>query len=150
MPLDQPGGPSGIPGSQRVPDRFIGQPVLLTPRCGVMVQYRRPAGLLLLQPGAQQVGEQVVVAPPAAHLIQRHQEQVRPFHLLQHRLATGAAGDRITQPARQPVQHRGLQQELAHLVGQALQHLVGQVVQDIAVGAAESSHKPRHVGLPAQ
>ena len=90
MPLDQPGGPSRVPGGQRVPDRVIGQPMLLTPRCGVMVQGRHPAGLLLLQAGAEQVGEQVVIAPPAAHLIQRHQEQVRPLHLLQHRLAIGA------------------------------------------------------------
>ena len=61
------------------------------------MQRREPIGMLLLQAGAEQVGEQVVVAPPAAHLIQRHQEQVRPLHLLQHHLATGAAGDRITQ-----------------------------------------------------
>ena len=100
MPLDQPGGPSGVPCGHRVPDRVIGQPMLLTPRCGVMVQARHPAGLLLLQAGAQQVGEQVVVAPPAAHLIQRHKEQVRLLYLLQHYLATGAAGDRVAQPAR--------------------------------------------------
>ena len=100
MPLDQPGGPRGVPCGQRVPDRFIGQPVFPTPRCGVMVQGRHPAGLFLPQPGAEQVGEQVVVAPPAAHLIQRHQEQVRLLHLLQHHLATGAAGDRVAQPAR--------------------------------------------------
>ena len=48
-----------------------------------------PAGLFLLQAGAEQVGEQVVVAPPAAHLIQRDQEQARPLDLLQQRLAAG-------------------------------------------------------------
>jgi hypothetical protein len=40
-----------------------------------------------------------VVTPPAAHLIQRHQEQARLLHLLQHRLAVVPAGDRIAQPA---------------------------------------------------
>ena len=52
---------------------------------------------LLLQAGAEQVGEQLVIAPPAAHLIQRHQEQSGPLHLLQQRLAAGAAGDRVAQ-----------------------------------------------------
>ena len=99
MPLDQPGGPSRVPGGHRVPDRFIGQPMLLTPCCRVMVQARHRAGLFPLQAGAEQVGEQVVVAPPAAHLIQRHQEQVRPLHLLQHRLAIGPAGDCVAQPS---------------------------------------------------
>ena len=151
MPLDQPGGPGGVPGSQRVAHCVVGQPVLLAPGRRGPVQRRDPAGLLLLlQPGAQQVGEQVVVAPPAAHLIQRHQEQVRPLHPLQHHLATGTASDRITQPAAEALQHRGLQQELAHLVGLAIQHLVGQVVQDVAVAAAEGRHKPGGIRLSLQ
>jgi hypothetical protein len=64
------------------------------------VQLRHPLGLLLLQAGAEQVGEQVVKAPPAPHLVQRHQEQVGPLHLLQHRLAVGPRGDRIAQGSR--------------------------------------------------
>jgi hypothetical protein len=67
------------------------------------VQRRDPARLLL-QAGAEQVGEQMVVAPPAAHLIQRHQEQAGPFDRLQRRLAIGTAGDRIAQRAGQPLQ----------------------------------------------
>jgi len=70
--LDQPGGPDGVPRAQRVPHSVVGQPVLLTPGSRVAVQSRDPPGLLLLQAGAEQVGQQVVVAPPAAHLIQRH------------------------------------------------------------------------------
>ena len=97
--LDEPGRPGHLPGGHRVPDRVIGQLMLLIPGCSVTVQLRRAAGLFLLQAGAQQVGEQVVVAPPAAHLIQRHHEQPRPLHLLQQRLAAGAAGDRIAQRA---------------------------------------------------
>ena len=62
-----------------------------------MVQLGYPLGPLLLQAGAEQVGEQVVVAPPAAHVVQRHQEQVGPLDLLQHRLAVGAAGDGVAQ-----------------------------------------------------
>ena len=71
-------------GSRHRPARA---PRTRRPRYGAV---RDPAGLFLLQAGAQQVGEQVVVAPPAAHLIKRHQEQPRPFDLLQQRLAAGA------------------------------------------------------------
>ena len=85
--LDDPGRPEHLPGRGRVPDGVIGQRVLLVPGRGVAVQLRRAAWLFLLQPGAEQVGEQVVITPPAAHLIQRDQEQPGPFRLLEQRLA---------------------------------------------------------------
>ena len=135
--LDDPGRPGHLPGRHRVPDGVIGQPMLLVPGCSVTVQLRRAAGLFLLQAGAQQVGEQVVVAPPAAHLIQRHHEQPRRLDLLQQRLAAGAAGDRIAQRAGQPLQHRGLQQKRAHRPALPFQHLLGQVIQHITVAAGE-------------
>ena len=81
--LDQAGGPEHVPGGCRVLDGVVGEPVPGVPGSGVAVQLRHQAGLFLLQAGAEQVGEQVVVAPPAAELIQRHQEQPRLFHLLQ-------------------------------------------------------------------
>jgi hypothetical protein len=74
MLLDQPGGPGHLPGGDRVPDRVIGQPALRIPGCRITVQFGNPAGLFLLQAGAEQVGEQVVVTPPAAHLIQGYHE----------------------------------------------------------------------------
>jgi hypothetical protein len=119
MPFDQPRRSDGLPGRQRVPHRVIGQTMLLTPGRRVVVQRRGPAGLFLLRAGAEQVGEQLVVASPAAHLIQWHQEQAGLFHLLQHRLAIGAAGD-LTQPAAEAFQRRGLQQEGAPLLRLAL------------------------------
>ena len=150
MPLDQPHRPGRVPGGQGVVHRVVGEAMLLTPAGRGPVKARNPAGPLLLQAGAEQVGEQVVVAPPAAHLIQRHQEQAGLFHPLQRRLAIGAAGDRITQPAGQAFQHRGFQQEGAQLLLLAVQHLLGQVVQDIAVAAAEGRHEPGGIRLPRQ
>ena len=117
--------------------------------CGP-VQLWHPAGLILLQAGAEQIGEQMVVAPPAAHLIQRHQEQARLLDVVQHRLATGPAGDRITQLPRQPLQHRGLQQERTHLPRLAVQDLISQVVQHEAVAAAERRDKPGRIRMPPQ
>jgi len=46
---------------------------------------------LTRQPGAQGVGEQVVVAVPALLVVQRHQEQVGSLQLLQDRLAVAVA-----------------------------------------------------------
>ena len=95
LPLDQLGRPCHLPGGHRVPDRILGQSVLFMPGGGVTVQLRHLGGLSLQQAGAEQVGEQVVEAPPAAHLIQRHQEQPGPLHLLQQLLAPAASGDRV-------------------------------------------------------
>jgi hypothetical protein len=99
MPLDQPGRPVSVPGGQRMPHGVIGQAMLFGPGGRVTVQHPHPAGLLLLQPGAEQVSEQVMVAPPAADLIQWHQEQACLLDRVQHRLAASPAGDRITQGA---------------------------------------------------
>ncbi len=106
--------------------------------------------LLYLQAGAEQTGEQVVVAPPAAYLIQRDQEQARPLGLLEQRLAALAAGDGVAQRAAEPLEHRGFQQERAHLLALALQHFLGQVVQDVAVAAGERRHEPGGIVLSAQ
>jgi hypothetical protein len=105
VPLDQPRRPIGVPGGRRVVHRVVGQPVRLCPGGRGPVQPGHPLGPLALQAGAQQVGEQLVVAPPAAHRIQRHQEQVGPLDRLQHCLALVAAGDRVAQLPRQPLQH---------------------------------------------
>ena len=150
VPLDQPHRPDGVPGGQGVPHRVVGEAMILTPGGRGPVQARNPAGPFLLQAGAEQIGEQMVVPPPTAHLIQWHQEQAGLLHPLQHRLAVGAASDRITQPAGQAFQQRGFQQKGTQLLWLAVQHLLGQVVQDIAVAAAEGRHEPSGIGLPPQ
>ena len=149
VPLDQPGRPGHLPGGDRMPDRLIGQPVLLMPGGRVPVQPRRPARLLL-QAGAEQIGEQAVVTPPAAHRIERQQEQAGLLDLLQQGLAARAAGDGVAQLAAEPLQHRRLQQERLQLLGLALQYFLAQVVQDIAVTAGERGHEGGRVGLAAQ
>ena len=106
------------------------------------MQLRHSGGLFLLQAGAKQIGEQVVVAPPAAHLIQRHQEQAGLLYLLQQRLATGPAGDGIAQLTAQPIQHRCLQQEGADLLALPLEYFFGQVVQDVAAAAVNAATNP--------
>ena len=148
--LDDPGRPEHLAGGGRVADRVIGQPVPGVPGRRVAVQLCHASGLFFLQAGAEQVGEQVVIAPPAAHLIQRDHEQPRPFGLLEQRLAALAAGDGVAQRPAEPLQHRGLQQERAQLLVLPLEHLFGQVVQDVPVAAGERGHERGGIVLPAQ
>jgi hypothetical protein len=150
VPLDQPGHPDAVPRGQRMVHGVIGQPVLVVPGGRGPVQFRHPVRLGLPEAGLEQVGEQLVVAPPAPHLIQGDQEQVCPLHLFQQLLAVATATDGVAQRPRQPLQHRGLQQEPEDLLRLAGQHLLGEVVQDVALAAAERSHKTGRVGVVAQ
>jgi hypothetical protein len=133
-----------------MPHGVIGQPVLFVPGGGGPMQPGDAVGTLPPQTGLEQVGEQLMMAPPAAHPVQRLQEQVGPLHLLQQRLAVGPAGDRVAQGSRQSLQHRGLQQEPDDLLWLAGQHLFGQVVQHVPVAAAEAGHEPGRVGVAVQ
>ena len=139
--LDQPGRPDRVAGGQGVADGLVDHPVGLCPGGRGPVQLRHPFGLLLLEAGPQQVGEQVVVAPPAADLVQGDQEQVAPLQLLQQPLAVGPAGDGVAQRSREPLQHRGLEQEPHRRLGLAVQDLLGQVVEHVAVAAGEAGHE---------
>jgi hypothetical protein len=148
--LDQAGGPDPVAGGQGVADGVVDQPVALVPGRGRAVQPGHPLRVGLRQAGAEQVGEQVMKAPPAALPIQRDQEQVGPLGLLQQLLAVGAAGDRVAQRPRQPLQHRGLQQQGTEWLRLAVQHLLGEVVQHVPVAAGERRHEPGRVGMALQ
>ena len=143
------GGAAG----QRVVDRFREQAFPAEPAAGPPVEggHRLGAGLAG-QPGAQHVGEQVVVAVPDPLVVQRHQEQVGPLQLLQDRLAVPGGGgqQRIAQRGAQPVEHAGGQQKASGRGRPAVQHLGRQVVGHQAVPAGEGGHERRRVGPVAQ
>jgi hypothetical protein len=147
LAFDQPGRPGGVAGSQGMADGLVGQALCLVPGGHGPVQLLHPLGPLLLEADAEQVGEQVVVAPPAPHLVQRVEEQVGPLGLLEQLLAVAPPRDRSAQRARQPLQDRRLQQEGPQRLGLAVQHLLGQVVQHVAVAAREPLHKGVDVGV---
>ena len=142
--LDDPCGPVDVSTGDDVPDGVVDHPLLLVPRGRGTVQLCGTAGPPL-QARPQQVTEQVVVAPPATHVVERHEEQVGPLDSLEQFLAVVASGDGIAQRTGQPVQHRCLHQELADLRGLLLEHLLGEVIHDVTVAAREGLHELRAV-----
>ena len=53
------------------------------------MQRRHAIGLVVLQLMPQRIGEQVVVAVPPPLVVERHDEQVRPFELFKDQTAVG-------------------------------------------------------------
>ena len=124
----------------------------------------------LLQLLTQQVGEQMVIAIPAAPLVQWNQEHVRelepPQDLLRpsrsRRVAALWSGHlavlgtivmlqyRGAQITAEPAQDRGLQKELLDLWWLPFQDLLRQVVDDVTVGAGERADERLAILWPAR
>ena len=88
--LDQLGGVRNIACRERVLHRARQKLVSLIPCAGSPMQIGDRAGRLMVQPRAQEGAEQVVVAVPAALVIQRHDEQIRVLDLLQDQAAVAS------------------------------------------------------------
>ncbi len=119
--------------------------VLPVPLARAAVQVVRGFGALGHEVGLQDVGEEVVVAVPAATVVERDDEQVGAVERLQHGGAVVAAGDGVAQRTAQPIENRGLNKEIPHTFGLPIEHLVDQVVDDVAVVARESGDEPGDV-----
>src|SRR5215216_4559576 len=97
MILDQACRSLPILSSQRMRYCLDHQPLLLVPCAGALMQSRDlSGGRTAVQSGLQYLCEQVMIAIPLPCVIQWHQEQVRPFQLLEDdlavRLGTGGWG----------------------------------------------------------
>ena len=146
--LDQVRRSREVLRGHRVADRLGRLAVLLVPDARPSVQIGNVVGLLVQQVRLQHVGEEVVVAVPAAAVVEGHQEQVSPLQLGQLGLAAGLPGDGIAQRAAQPVQDGGLQQEVLDGFGLSLQDLLGQVVDDVPVIPGEAGDEGGGVVAP--
>ena len=96
------------------------------------------SGILVEEPGAQHVGEEVVIPVPLASIVERDHEQVLALQRFERRLPAGRTGHRVAQRTLQPIEDRRLQHEAPHGFRLALQHLARQVVDDEAVVAREA------------
>ena len=70
-------------GVDRVADRLRGVAVSFEPVARSQVQLVDVLGQLVEQPGAQHLGEEVVIAVPLAVVVERHEEEVRPVQRLE-------------------------------------------------------------------
>ena len=146
--LDEIGGPSEVLGDHRVADGFGTVALGLEPDTGASVQVGDAIGLLAGEPSAQHVTEEVVVAVPAAPVIQGDDEQVGSLQGLEDRPGVAPPGHRCAQVGRKSGQDRCLQQEGPDLEGLAIQHLVSEVVDDEPIVTGELRDERRRV-VPA-
>ena len=120
------------------------------PGRGAPVQRRDVVGQLPAQLGAQELGEQRVVAMPGAALVERRREHAAVLQSRQHRVAVARPGQRVGELGAQGLDDRRAQQEVAQLGWLAGQHLADQVVADGRVGAGEPLDEGARVGMVLQ
>ena len=82
---------------------------------------------------AKPVGEEVVIAEPAAPLIEGQDEQVAPFELFQDLLPISRPGDGVAQRCAQALEDGGVDQERPEPIGQRGDDLVAEVVEDVSM-----------------
>ena len=70
-------------------------------------------------------------------VVEGDDEEVVALERLEHGGAVAAAGDGVAERAGEPVEHGGVEEEGAHVVGLAAQHLLDEVVEDEPVAAGE-------------
>ena len=113
-------------------------PVDLIPgrRAPVQVVHRLRRAALEL--GAQQLGEQVVVAIPGVVIVERGHEEAVASQSVELAGGVGLAGHRVTQAGGELVENRGAEQKLLHIGGLAVEDLRGEVVGDLTSVAAQA------------
>jgi hypothetical protein len=84
--LDQMRRPHIIMSSERVADGLGKQSALLVPHASSSVQSGKQIGVVTLYPVAQHLGEEVMVAIPAALVVKRDHKEVGTLKVLQHSL----------------------------------------------------------------
>ena len=110
----------------------------------------RRRAALRIQPGPQQIGEQMVIPPPAADVVELDHEQAGPVRFFEQVLAVVAARDGVAQGPAEALEHRRLEEEAAELGTLLFEDLLGQVVKDVPVAAGERGHEAGDVRLAAQ
>jgi hypothetical protein len=89
-------------------------------------------------------------AEPVPLLVERHDEQVGAFQLVEDRRGVGDAEDVVAQRGREPIQDRDADDEATHPLGVPVEHLFRQVVADEAVLAVEPPHEVVRIGATGQ
>ena len=99
------------------------------------MQRDQVVGVVTLQHLVQKLAEQVVIAVPAAFVVERNQKQVGAFEVFEHPLAVGALRERITQRGVNTLRQRRLYQKSTHIGGLAVEDFLGHIIEDVTVRA---------------
>ena len=146
--LDEVGGPLVVLAGEGVHDRGLDVALLLAPPARPPVELEHRRRVLGEEPGPEHVGEEVVVPVPAATVVERDEEEVRPVEPFDHGGAVGATGHRVAGLGGEPIEDRRVEQERADLLGLVLEHLLGEEVDDEAVVAGEAGDEVGGVDAP--
>jgi len=92
----------------------------------------------------------VVVAEPAALVVERDREEVGAVEGGEPGGAPGETGDGIAKWPREPFENRGSQEERLGLAVLGSEHLFAEVIEHEPVRAAEGSHEPIGLGGAAR
>ena len=147
--FDQPRGPVRVAPRQRMADRLVHLALPLVPVRRPQMQGGNEIRLPPVQVTAEHLGEEMVVAIPAALFVERDEEQVGLLGVLQQGLSVVLTRHGVAQLRAQVIQQAGVQQEALHSLRLGRQDLLGQVVQHEAVAPGEGGDEGGGVGMPA-
>ncbi len=150
MALHDLGREVGVIGSDGVPNGLWSELSLVVPRRHAAVQGRCSGGVPLRELHPEQIGEQVVVSPPAPIVVQCDQEESRPLSVLEDLLAVGADRHCVAQIRRQVIEDRRLEQEFVDVGRLAIEDLFDEEVQDEAMAPREGCHERGRVRVARQ
>ena len=128
-------------GREPVRDRFRDETVGGVPLGGPGVELLDALGARQLQLAAGDGGEELVETEPRAITVERHQEQVGAFEVVEDRRAVTASQQVVAQSSREPVQHRDVEDEVPQPLRMPAEDLLGEVVPDEPVAPAEAVHE---------
>jgi hypothetical protein len=135
--LDQYRRSLDVATGERVADRLSALLVLPVPLARPVVQIWDLVAGLLFEVGAQDIGEEAVVAVPLASVVERDYEEVGSIEPLQDGLAGTVSGDGVAERPAELVEDARAQEEASDRLGLAGEYLLHEVIDDIAVVAGE-------------
>lgn len=144
--LDQLGGPLVVLRFERMMDRLGPLAVGFVPFTSPAMECGERLGLRVGEVGAQDIGEQVVVAKPLSVGVERNQEEVLALETVEHvPAAARLVRDGVAEGRTHAAQDRCRQEEVAKIVGETREDLINEVVEDVASAAGKILDERRRV-----
>ena len=138
-----------VAGFDGVMHRLAPEPLRRKPFAGARVQSGQLVRVLPHELGGQEIDEQMVIAIPAAIVVERQDEQLAPLDLGDERGRIGRLCNRGADIGTKAAENHGPHQELAHRFRQGSEDFFLQVPADVAASTAERLDQIADVALAA-